>query len=317
MSDAAHSSLSKPADRPVGWKGWLRAWFLAARPKTLSASFAPILVGTGLGYSLTVPRSWDRWWISALALASSLFIQIATNLVNDAQDFKRGADTAERQGPVRVTAQGWIRPETVMAAAVFCFLLSIFLGIPLVVEGGMPIVWVGLISCLAGYAYTGGPFPLAYLGLGEVFVILFFGFVAVGGISFLWNDGIFPSEALIAGLQVGLLSTVLIAINNLRDIPGDRKAGKKTLAARWGEGFARREIAVLLLSPFAMGSFWVFENRNWAAYLPLLVLPIAVKLVALAIRTPIGPELNLLLARSAALQMLFAILLGLGLALPR
>jgi 1,4-dihydroxy-2-naphthoate octaprenyltransferase len=152
-------------------------WLLAARPKTLTASLSPVIVGTGLAYGFSPAPA--RPWLAVVALLSATCIQIATNLVNDAADFEKGADTAERLGPTRVTQSGLLHGRHVMAAAGAFFLLAAMFGLPLIVAGGTPILVIGVLSIAAGYAYTAGPFPLAYLGLGEVFVILFFGVAAV------------------------------------------------------------------------------------------------------------------------------------------
>jgi 1,4-dihydroxy-2-naphthoate octaprenyltransferase len=254
--------------------------------------------------------------MAVLALLSAICIQIGTNLVNDAADFEKGADTAERLGPVRVTATGLLQGRQVMWAAGGFFLAAAILGVPLIVAGGIPILVIGLLSLMAGYAYTAGPFPLAYLGLGEVFVLLFYGFAAVKGMAYvLVGHGLFPWAEL-ASLQVGLQSATLLAVNNFRDIHGDRKAGKRTLAARWGERFGRIEIAATVVLPFLLGLIWMATPRAWAAVLPLLTVPIAVRLVRGTWREPPSRQFNVFLAQSALLQVLFSILLATGLAIP-
>lgn len=291
----------------------LRPWLLAARPKTLTASLAPVIVGTGLAAGLASrPVSWG---LVLLAFLSATCIQIATNLVNDAADFEKGADTEERLGPTRVTQSGLLGSRHVMAAAAGFFLLATLLGIPLVVAGGMPIVVIGLLSLVAGYAYTAGPFPLAYLGLGEVFVLLFFGLAAVKGMAYVLADASLSPWAELAAVQVGLQSATLLAVNNFRDIVGDRKAGKRTLAARWGETFGRVEVLVLTALPFALGALWVAAGRPWAAILPVLTLPLALRLVAGVWREPPSRRFNVFLAQSSLLQLVFSVLLAVGLVL--
>ncbi len=289
------------------------SWLLAVRPKTLTASVAPVAVGTGVAAAFGSGAV--RWWLAPLALISATFIQIGTNLVNDAADFARGADTAERLGPIRVTQSGLLRGRDVMLAAAACFAVAALLGIPLILAGGIPIVVIGLLSLAGGYAYTTGPFPLAYHGLGEVFVLLFFGLAAVKGMAFvLAGEGLWPWAEL-AALQVGLQSSTLLAVNNCRDIEGDRRARKRTLAARFGLGFARVEIAGLAAAPFVAGALWLAAGRTWAALLPCLALPLAVRLIRGVLREPPGRRFNVFLAWSALLQLLFAALLTVGLLL--
>lgn len=279
---------------------------MALRPKTLSAAVVPIVVATALvkaeGHEIL-------WWVSVCALLSAVFIQIGTNLVNDAIDFKKGADTEERIGPQRVTQSGLLKPQTVLTGGFVCFGIALLLGIPLVIQGGWPIVGIGLVSLFLGYAYTGGPFPLAYKGLGDLFVILFFGLIAVGGTYYLHTGGV-SASSLIAGLQVGCLATVLIAVNNLRDAPQDAKAGKKTLAVRFGIRFARIEILALVLLPLLLGIYW-YRYGFWnAAILPLLCIPIARRLIMGVFMHPPSPIYNRFLAMAALLQMGFGVLLA-------
>ena len=289
----------------------LSSWLLAARPKTLTASLAPVMVGTGVAAAFS--EAPIRWWLAPVALLSATCIQVGTNLVNDAADFRKGADTAERLGPVRVTQSGLLRGRDVMRAAAVCFVVAALLGIPLVLAGGVPILLIGLLSLGGGYAYTAGPFPLAYNGLGEVFVMLFFGLAAVKGMAYvLTGQGLWP-WAEIGALQVGLQSATLLAVNNFRDIDGDRRAGKHTLAARFGPRFARAEIAVLVALPCAAGALWLAAGLTWAALLPCLTLPLAIRLARSVWLEPPGRRFNVFLAWSALLQLLFALLLTAGL----
>jgi 1,4-dihydroxy-2-naphthoate polyprenyltransferase len=288
-------------------------WLLAARPKTLTASLSPVLLGTGLAAGFAdVPLALP---LVGFALASALCIQVGTNLVNDAQDFEKGADTAERLGPTRVTQSGLLGGRHVMLGAGAFFLLAALLGIPLILAGGIPILVIGALSLVAGYAYTAGPFPLAYLGLGEVFVMLFFGVAAVKGLAYvLTGHGLWP-WAEVAALQVGLQSSALLAVNNCRDIEGDRRVGKRTLAARRGLRFARIEIAALVAAPYLFGLAWLTAGRPWAALLPLATLPIAVRLVRGVWNEPPSRVFNRFLAQTALLQLLFCALAAVGLAL--
>ncbi len=286
-------------------------WLLAARPKTLTATVAPIIVGTGLAIGLSGRPA--RLWLALVALLSALCIQIGTNLVNDAADYAKGADTAERLGPIRVTQMGLLPARSVWRAAALFFLVATLLGIPLVLAGGVPILIIGLLSLAGGYAYTTGPYPLAYRGLGEVFVLLFFGFAAVKGMAYvLVGEGLWPWAEL-AALQVGLQSATLLAVNNARDIEGDRRADKRTLAARFGLRFARVEIVALVAAPFLVGLGWFAAGKPGAALLPLGSLPVAARLVRGVWNEPPGRRFNVFLAWSALLQLLFAVLTFAGL----
>jgi 1,4-dihydroxy-2-naphthoate polyprenyltransferase len=289
----------------------LAPWLLAARPKTLTASLAPVALGAAVAASFSGrPVSPS---LIGLALASALCIQIGTNLVNDAADFEKGADTAERLGPTRVTQSGLLRGSHVMIGAAAFFLVAAALGIPLILAGGVPILVIGVLSLVAGYAYTAGPFPLAYLGLGEVFVLLFFGFAAVKGMAYvLAGTGLWPWADL-GALQVGFFSSALLAVNNCRDVTGDLKVGKRTLAARFGGGFARMEIAVLVALPYVVGLGWAFAHRPWAAILPLATLPLALVLVRGVWREPPSRRFNIFLAQTSLLQLIFCALAAVGL----
>lgn len=288
----------------------LKSILLAFRPKTLTAALVPCIAGTAL------VRAMGLDWNGAVlfyALMASFFIQIGTNLVNDAVDFKKGADTEKRIGPQRITQAGILSANQVMILGSLCFGLAIVSGIPLVLEGGWVIVIIGLASVLMGYAYTAGPFPLAYLGLGDLFVILFFGLLAVMGIVFL-NTGDWYLEALVLGLQIGFHATVLIAINNLRDHVGDQLVQKKTLAVRFGVRFSRWEIAALCFLPFLINLYWWFEGYKIAAVLSLGALPLAVKLVRNVFANEPGPVYNKYLAQAAALHLVFGVLITIGFA---
>lgn len=281
---------------------------MAARPKTLTAAISPILVGTTLSKAAFYPARWD---LALSALLSSIFIQIGTNLINDSIDFKKGTDNEERIGPKRVTQSGLLSPQTVMTGGLLCFAISALLAVPLLLQGGWVIVAIGILSLLCGYAYTGGPFPLAYVGLGDLFVLLFFGLAAVGGVYFL-NTSTFDLKPIIAGLQIGFLSTVMIAINNLRDADGDKKTGKRTLAVRFGKTFSRIEIAFLCLAPFALGYYWYELGLIYAAALPLISLPFALRVIIKIQTTEPSPAYNAYLGMAALLNLLFGILLSVG-----
>lgn len=285
----------------------VRNWILAARPKTLSAAAVPVMIGSALAAHEPPGVS---WWMFTCALAGALLIQIATNFINDALDFRKGADTAERLGPLRVTQAGLIGAGAVMRAAWACLFLAALFGIPLILRGGWPLLVIGLASIAAAYAYTGGPFPLAYRGLGELFVMLFFGVAAVGGTFYVHSLQI-TSAAVLAGIAAGALSTVLLVINNLRDVESDRRSDKRTLAVRFGETFARGEIALFALLPFAsIAVIAVLESRR-ALLVCFLAFPLAVLLVQRTVRAR-GAELNRYLALAGALQWACGLLFVLG-----
>ncbi len=286
----------------------MKNWLLAFRPKTLTAAVVPIIVGTTLVSALGYPV---HLWISLCALLASLFIQIGTNLINDAMDFKKGADTAERIGPQRITQQGHASFKKVLILGLVFFSLALVCGIPLVIKGGWPIVIIGTLSLICGYAYTGGPFPLAYRGLGDLFVILFFGVIAVSGLTFL-QTGELHTESILAGLQVGCLATVLIAINNFRDRVGDLKVNKKTLAVRFGPRFVRFEIIFLISLSFLINIYWWNEGFKIPAILSLFSLPLGLLIIKNILTVEPSPIYNKFLAQSALLHLLFGALLSLG-----
>ena len=278
----------------------MNPWVLATRPKTLSASVVPVLVGTALAYRVVF-----LWLPFVCALFGAIFIQIGTNLVNDALDFRKGADTHERLGPIRVTQAGLLGYDTVLRGAYLCFVLAGMFGVPLILRGGWPIAIIGIGSILAAYAYTGGPYPLAYHGLGELFVLVFFGIIAVGG-SYYVQRLTYDNRALIAGAAVGLLAVVLLAINNLRDIESDRASNKKTLAVRFGQRFGRIEIAACVVLPFVL----VFPI-TWT---PLAAFPLLVFLIRTTWFAK-GTHLNRCLALAGLLQWTFGILFVVGMVL--
>lgn len=299
------SSLSMNRQSP------LKSVLLAFRPKTLTAALVPCVVGTA--YASSTFASWSlKYFI--FALLSATFIQIGTNLINDALDFKKGADTKERIGPQRITQSGVLTYKTVLSLGSLSFLLSALFGLPLVMSGGTPIVIIGVLSILLGYGYTAGPYPLAYKGLGDLFVIIFFGLVAVCGMIYLHAKTI-DVGSFILGLQIGLLATILIAINNLRDLSGDKKVSKLTLAVRLGEKHAKQEIYFLILSPFLLGVYWLITHDYLSFFLPLLTTPLALKLFKNIKSHSPSPIYNKFLAQAAALHLLFGLLISLGFSL--
>ncbi|MCG8599891.1 MAG: 1,4-dihydroxy-2-naphthoate octaprenyltransferase [Verrucomicrobiales bacterium] len=282
----------------------MKSWILAARPKTLPAAIVPVWVGA-------VPVLFDgdpdtgSWMLFRFTLFSCIWIQIATNLFNDAIDHRKGADTEKRQGPKRVTASGLLSPKMVMVGGVICCLLAALFSIPLIMERGPIIIVIGLVSLFFAYGYTGGPFPLAYLGLGEIFVILFFGLVAVLGSYFVQTGEIGGREIWTLGWQCGLFSSVLIAINNLRDVDEDRETGKRTLAVRFGKTFARIEIVVFCLLPVLLWQIHLAtrDGRDFVYFAVLLSSFLLGGVICKGIfRNLPGPLMNALLGL-AALQL--------------
>ena len=282
------------------------AWFLACRPKTLSVSLSPVLVGTAVAWH----DSGALLWLPLLAAAfGAACIQIGTNLFNDVGDFLRGTDTPDRLGPKRATAEGWLTPNKVKAGAWLSFALAFLCGTYLVWLGGWPIVAIGLASLGAGWAYTGGPKPIAYGPLGEVFVFIFFGLVAVGGSYYLQTFGLTPT-ALLAAALVGLHAAAVITVNNYRDLDGDAKSGKHTLAVRMGRVLTRWLYTAEMLAPYTL--LPLLADLGWPAALPLLSLPLALGLIARFRREAAGPVFNAILAATAGLQLVFAVLLSLA-----
>lgn len=287
----------------------LHSWLLAARPKTLPAAVVPVWIGAlpALGPG-SDGVAFDVGLFFA-ALVSCLLIQIATNLFNDAIDSHKGADTEHRLGPVRATASGLLSARQVMAGALVCCALAAAVAAPMILARGWIIVAIGFVSLVMAFAYTGGPFPLAYRGMGELFVILFFGFVAVIGSWFVQSGRGPDLFQWITGLQAGLYSSVLIAINNLRDIDEDRRSHKRTLAVRWGKRFARREIAAFCLVPVLLGGLLAWLSRDpWLA-LPMATLPVGLVITRRIFASEPSPAYNRFLALGAVQLILFAGLL--------
>jgi 1,4-dihydroxy-2-naphthoate octaprenyltransferase len=282
----------------------VKPWILAARPKTLGAAIAPVLVGSVLGWKLSGEFC---VWLMLATLASCMCLQIATNLFNDALDSIKGSDTKERLGPVRITASGMMPPKTVMRVAAGVLVLATLLAIPLLWYRGWPIIAIGIPSLYFCFGYTGGPMPLAYRGLGELFVVLFFGLIAVTGSAFV-QSGQWHFEAVVAGLQIGMLSTVLIAINNLRDIEEDTKTGKRTLAVRFGKTFARWEIRGLMVMAALLNLYWITQGKLSGSVILSSFTVLLMLLVSIDVSKEPSTALNKTLAKAGALLMLFSLL---------
>ncbi len=293
----------------AGPRSPVHIWVMAARPRTLPASVAPVLVGT----SLALGAGHFHPLAFAAALLGAVFIQVGTNLSNDYSDARRGADTEERLGPVRVTAGGLVPPSQVLLATYATFGLAVLCGAYLVAVAGPELIAVGAASILAGVLYTGGPRPYGYEGLGELFVFLFFGIVAVAGSYFVQVQRL-PWQAFAIAVPVGLLASAILVVNNVRDLETDRRVGKRTLAVRLGRKRTRVLYAAMLTLAFAAPPLlWLAGGMTPWLLLALLPLPLAFKLVDV-VRTRVdGPALNAALARTGALQLLFCLLLSAGL----
>ena len=285
------------------------AWLLACRPKTLPVSLSPVLVGTAIAWRDT---GLVLWWPLLAAALGAIFIQIGTNLFNDVGDFLRGTDTPGRLGPKRATAEGWLTPGMVKVGAWLSFALAFLCGIYLVWHGGWPIVAIGLASLAAGWAYTGGRRPIAYGPLGECFVFLFFGLIAVGG-SYYLQTLTLTALTLLAGGLVGLHAAAVISVNNYRDLDGDAQNGKNTLAVRLGRPAMQQIFRLEILMPYALlPLLGQLPAAPSLILLPLMILPLAWQLTQAFQKTPPGPAFNDILARTAAHQLLFAGLLSLA-----
>lgn len=288
-----------------------RAWILAARPKTLPAAVAPVLVGAGLAAF----RDTFRPLPALAALVGAVLIQVATNLANDYYDFVRGSDTEERVGPVRVTQAGLIEPERVRRGMLVALALAALVGVYLVSLGGWPILAVGVASLICAVAYTAGPLPLAYHGLGDLFVFVFFGLVAVGGTY--WVQALeLRWELLLAGAAMGALNTAILVANNLRDLESDARAGKGTLAVRVGRTGTRIEYLLMLMTGFAAPPLGValFEWTPWCLA-ALAALPFAAPPVRRVLTRDDPAALIPALGGTARMVALYGLLLAGGLAL--
>ena len=289
----------------------LSAWIMAARPRTLSLSTTPAVVGTALAWAI---ERQIRWPAVVMAFIGSMFIQIGTNLHNDAADSQRGGDGPDRVGPPRATASGLLKAAAVNRVACACFAAAALIGIYLVWVGGWPILLLGILSILSGWAYTGGPLPIAYTPLGELFVIAFFGLAAVCGTYWLCTASI-GLAAVEAGLALGLFTGAVLLVNNHRDVEADARVGRRTLAIIVGPIVTNWIYAGMMLVPFGllfpMGSA-LSGGHVWPALIPL---PLAGAAIYRFIREPRGRGFNRILVQTVQIQGLFSLLLSVGLVL--
>jgi 1,4-dihydroxy-2-naphthoate octaprenyltransferase len=311
MNRVEATSAASAASATTPPPGSRRAWVLAARPATLTAALTPVMVGTAVAQASGGARPGP----ALAALFGAFMLQITSNLANDVFDHEKGADTHERLGPTRAVAAGLLTPRQVRAGMLVAILLAFLAGTYLVTVGGWPVVVIGLCSILSAVAYTGGPYPLGYHGLGDLFVMIFFGFVAVCGTVFV-QTGAVPALAWLASVPVGAIATAVLVVNNVRDRETDVKAGKRTLAVRLGRRAGVAEYAALLALAYAAPVAAVLWARRapWAL-LPLVTLPLALRLVR-KLATEEGRPLNACLTGTAKLLLAYGALFAGGLAVP-
>ncbi|MFC4245721.1 1,4-dihydroxy-2-naphthoate polyprenyltransferase [Natribaculum luteum] len=301
-----------------------KAWLMAARPQTLPAAAAPVIVGTGLAVHEEVFAALP----ALMAFVGAALIQVGTNFANDYYDAVKGADTEDREGFTRVTQSGLIEPEEVKRATVVTFGLAVLSGTYLVYVGGLPILVIGLVSVLCGWAYTGGPYPLGYHGLGDLFVFVFFGVVAVMGTFYVQAaayaaplatsipEGTITLEAFVASLPIAGLSTAILVVNNVRDLETDAETGKNTLAVRLGYRFSRLEyVAMLALAYVVPPWFWLGWGFEPTVLLPLVTLPYAALVTRTILTRTDGEALNPALEQTGKLLALYAVTFAAGLIL--
>ena len=310
MTDNIQSSptgQNSPASQnsPAG----LHLWLAGMRPRTLTIAASPVIVGSALAFH---QQGEINWLIALITLLCAFAIQAGTNFFNDAADGERGHDTPTRTGPARLTAQGWASAADVKRAALACFAIAGFGGLYLVNIGGCPILLIGILSIASGYAYSTGPVPLSHTPLGEVFVIVFFGLIAVTGTTYL-QTGIVSTIAGLSGIAIGLFGAAVLMVNNSRDRLEDKQAGRRTLAIIAGTKTSQLIYGFLVAAPFVIqltNELALSASGNW---LPLLPMPFALFLIWRFKQAKTGSDFNMLLIQTAKLQFAFAVLLALGL----
>jgi 1,4-dihydroxy-2-naphthoate octaprenyltransferase len=284
-----------------------KIWFLAARPKTLPAGIVPVLVAGMMAYA-------DGYFhlLSFLAaLLGSVMIQVGTNYANDLFDYRKEADTSDRIGPTRVTQAGLATPAQTAAATIIVFAIALIAGIYLVYRGGWPIVIVGLASVACGVLYTAGPVALGYIGVADLFVLVFFGPVALAGTYYVQALDI-SASVILAGIPFGMISTAILTVNNLRDISTDARSNKKTLAVRFGRNFAQSEYLIMLVFAVIAAAVIAFVFGKIYLLLTLLILPVSIPTIRTILTTADGEKLNSALAATGRLLILYGLLFGIG-----
>lgn len=286
----------------------MKVWVLASRPKTLWAAVGPVLVGTAMAYS----DGQAHWLTAFIVLFAAVFIQIGTNFSNDYFDFVKGADAGERLGPTRATQAGLVSSQEMKRATIVAFGFAVLAGIYLTYRGGWPILMIGIFSILFGILYTAGPYPLGYNGLGDGFVLIFFGLVAVGGTYYVQTLSI-NSMVLLAGLGPGLLSTTLLCVNNLRDLENDRKAGKKTLPVRFGRRFGQLEyLGTLFLAAVVPVVLIIQTHSHYLALAASASVALASRDIRIILKEKPGRIYNGVLANTGKLIIFYCLLFSIG-----
>jgi len=292
-------------------KSKMNTWMLATRPRTLPAAIAPVVLGS----AIAIADKSFVWLPAVAALIVALLLQIGVNLANDYFDYLKGIDTQDRLGPVRVTQSGLIPTKQVKAGMILTLTLSLIPGIYLLTVGGLPVFIIGLACICAALAYSGGPFPLASHGLGDLFVFIFFGLIAVGGTYYVQALHLTPLVWLM-GVIEGLLITAILVVNNLRDIQSDRQTGKRTLAVIIGDRGSRVEYVLLLAGAYAIPMIlWLSGWMSAWVMLPIFSLPLALSLMRFIWKSSGGSVLNQALAHTAKLTLIYSLLLSVGLIL--
>jgi 1,4-dihydroxy-2-naphthoate octaprenyltransferase len=281
---------------------------LAIRPKTLPAAVAPVMIGTSMAFGDGV----HHFVSAAVALITALLIQIGTNLANDYFDFKKGTDTRDRIGPIRVTEAGLVKPGTMKIATAFVFFLAWCGCMWLFMRGGKPVIIIGILSISSGIFYTAGPRPLGYLGLGELFVLIFFGPVAVAGTYYVQSLEI-NAAVIIAGLAPGLFSSAILVVNNLRDIEGDARTGKKTLAVRFGADFAKKEFLFFILSACVIpAAVFLITHDHIYTLLAVFSSLFSLSTILTVLTKQEGTALNHALAKTGLLLIIYSVIFSVG-----
>lgn len=290
--------------RPATWK----CWAMTIRPKPLNQPIIPILTATFLALNTGAKIQWN---LVGFALVVAVLIQHASHLINDALDFKKGSDTASRIGPIRPLQRGLLTYREVYVGGIVCLALALIAGIPLMQAGGLPLFFAIATSAAMAYLYTGGPYPLAYTGLSDLFVFLFYGLCLPLSIFYVLALHL-NAEALLMSSQLGFLATVMLVVVNLRDVTDDTKVAKRTLVVRFGMTFSRLELLFLALMPFALNPLWWWLGYKGAAFLPFLALPSAFFLLRGVWKNEPGPIYNKFMGIAALLHISFAFLLCIG-----
>lgn len=287
----------------------MKPWLLATRPATLICSWVPVILGGCIASSLGKFSFWP-WFV---ALLSATLIQIGTNFANDVYDYLKGADDEHRLGPTRAVQAGLIAPKHMLYATVFVFVLALLLGIYLVATAGIPILIIGILSILAGYAYTGGPYPLGYNGLGDIFVFVFFGWVAVCGTVYVQTLMV-PTIAWYAAIPCGAIATAILVVNNIRDAENDKKVGKRTLAVRYGKSIAKLEYLICMSTTVVVPIIlYVFFDKSEIVFICYVALPIVFKCTQNVFHTNDPAVQNKTLKWTAMLLLFFGLPFSVGL----